>query len=550
MCRQISGRRCVSSVIPLFGSRGLCSKETVSKSKKDVLDPNYKFKFKCGLEIHCQLKTKRKLFSLSEHGFNQYQNSRVSFFDCALPGTQPKLNPEAVLLALVAGVALNSKINTQSTFDRKHYFYSDQPTGYQITQHYNPICKGGFLKLNKKFDEIDEDEKIVTLDQIQIEQDTGKSIHVEQGLTDIAELSDSDYVKIDLNRANIPLIEVVTNPDFENLKQVKAFVKKFQALVKYLSISTAELETGAMRVDVNVSVNDGNRVEIKNLSSSSAIISALKYEYKRQIQEILAGNVITQETRGWNGSVTTKLRNKETKVDYRYVPDAELSPILLEEDIVPKIKQKYVHTIPDDIYLKLIKEPYNLRVKDAKLLVGDTYEDLLDYYLDVFGKTAALYKEIPSKIPGNFILHELIGQFKKRDLEFKTERFPSTRLIELIKAIYIDKKLTNTSGKLLFSYLVENIDDETISKMSVDELIEEFELESPSLSDSAENVGSEIDELCSEIINKHHEIVANLKQGKKMNSLKYLVGQAMRATQGKIDARTFETHLKTKIGLE
>lgn len=197
------------------------------------------------------------------------------------------------------------------------------------------------------------------------------------------------FAKIDLNRANVPLIEVVTCPDSEDLKQVKAFLRKFQSLVKFLNISTGDLETGAMRVDVNVSVHNGQRVEIKNLSSSTAILAAIKYEYQRQLHEIAAGKQIAQETRGWDGAKTTKIRNKETAVDYRYMPDPELSPIHLSKELVAEVKQNFVQSLPDDVIKKLVAKPFDLRVKDAKLLVSDTYPGLLEYYLRVFRHTAA-----------------------------------------------------------------------------------------------------------------------------------------------------------------
>lgn len=512
--------------------------------------------FKCGLEIHCQLKTTRKLFSDTEHTFNESPNSRVSYFDAGLPGSQPKLNPEAVLLALIAGVALNGNINYKSTFDRKHYFYGDQPLGYQLTQRYNPISHGGWLRLTKKFDDIDQQEKIIHFDQIQIEQDTGKSVHVEDnsgGMSSVLAPS-QPFAKIDLNRANVPLIEVVTCPDFEDLKQVKAFLRKFQSLVKFLNISTGDLETGAMRVDVNVSVHNGQRVEIKNLSSSTAILAAIKYEYQRQLHEIAAGKQIAQETRGWDGAKTTKIRNKETAVDYRYMPDPELSPIHLSKELVAEVKQNFVQSLPDDVIEKLVAKPFDLRVKDAKLLVSDTYPGLLEYYLRVFRHTAAAGarhpdgKTISAKVPGNMILHELIGQLTKHDLPFSPNIIPVSKLVELIEAIHLQQKLTTSSGKLLLSYMVENHSSEEIQTKLIDALIDEFDLATPQQIDGT--LQGEIVQLCEEIMAQFPEIVANLQSGQKLNSLQYLVGQAMRSTQGKIPPKIIEAQFKKLIGME
>lgn len=499
--------------------------------KKSILLPQYKFK--CGLEIHCQLKTRHKLFSASKHTFNEPPNTTVSYFDAALPGTIPETNPEAVLLAVIAGVAFNCDINPRSTFDRKHYFYGDQPLGYQITQHYNPICKGGYLRLFKDYDDILQSEKTITFDQIQLEQDTGKSIHVAQGLSDIYPRG---CAKIDLNRANVPLIEAVTNPDFEDFRQVLAFVRKFQSVVKFLGVSSGEMETGALRVDANISVNGGNRVEIKNLSSGNAVVQALESEYKRQVEVLKNGGVIGQETRGWDGVKTTKLRDKEAAVDYRYMPDPELGPISLDATVPEAIKQKYVSSLPDDVFRKLTNKPYSLRVKDVRLLLSERYPGLLEYYNRLFHLTTESFG-IAAKYPGNFLLHELIGEFTKAEMEFSVDLFPPERLADILKALH-EKRLTGTSAKLLMKYLVQNIQDNDVRTKLVDSLIDEFELEA-----SDDDVG----ELLDSILEQHPQIVANLKAGKKMGSLQYLVGQAMRATQGKIRAKEFEKGFKEKI---
>lgn len=277
----------------------------VTRLKRSKFDPNYKFK--CGLEVHTQLKTKYKLFSLSPTSFNASPNSKISYFDLGIPGTQPKLNPEALLLALKLSAALDCEIQPVSRFDRKHYFYPDQPLGYQITQFYHPLAKYGKIKLSKEFDNLAHD-KIINIRQIQIEQDTAKLINNKHDKT----------IKIDFNRANIPLIELITDPDFEDLSQVKSFLKKYQLLTKRLDVCSGDLETGALRVDVNISVNGGNRVEIKNLGSSSEIQEAIVYEYDRQVNKLKSGEEIKQETRGWNGKETIRTRSKEDAVDYRY----------------------------------------------------------------------------------------------------------------------------------------------------------------------------------------------------------------------------------------
>ncbi|ODV61343.1 glutamyl-tRNA(Gln) amidotransferase subunit PET112 [Ascoidea rubescens DSM 1968] len=540
-----------SAPLSCFGRRSFTKTDRPLKkraNKKFKIYPDYKLK--CGLEIHSQLKTTRKLFSLSEnHQFDNLTrpNSNVSYFDISLPGTQPLLNPEALLLSLKCAIALNSNINLHSTFDRKHYFYLDQPLGYQITQHYNPFAKNGFVKLQKSKDDIDELEKIITIDQIQIEQDTGKSLHspLENHLIE---------TKINLNRANIPLIELVTNPDFENLKQVRAFLKKYQSILKFLNICTADLETGAMRVDVNISINNGKRVEIKNLSSTSAIANAIKYEYLRQVDLIQNGqiNKINQETRGWNGYSTEKLRDKETAIDYRYMPDPELPPILLHSNVISGIKSNFVQQLPDDVIDKLTSNPYNLRVKDANLLISEKYPLLLDYYSKLFHSivsTETLLSEntqIDAKTPSNWLFHHFLGNLTKFNVPIGLDNSTLTvfdilsveKFAELINLIYIHKKITTSTGKLILAYLVENYNNHQNKNLSINEIIDKFDLNAPE--NLTDDLNTEIEQICLQIMDQFQNIVKDIKSGEKTTGIKYLIGMAMKSCQGRIQPKVFE----------
>ncbi|ODV98036.1 hypothetical protein PACTADRAFT_47856 [Pachysolen tannophilus NRRL Y-2460] len=486
------------------------------------------YKLKCGLEIHTQLDTSKKLFSLSPTSFNERQNTRVSYFDVSLPGTQPRLNPEALLYTLKAAVVLNSKINPISTFDRKHYFYGDQPLGYQITQHYNPISKGGYITLTKEFDEINEVQKIINIEQIQIEQDTGKSMYKNQ----------DGNSQIDLNRSNMPLIELVTKPDFEDLKQVKAFIKKFQLLFKILKICTGDLETGAIRVDVNLSVNNGERIEIKNLSSTSAILNAIKYEYNRQVELIKQGNpIISKETRGWDGFQTVKLRNKETAVDYRYMPDPELPPIVLDlADLIPNISSN-IPELPEEQLLKLSSKPHNCKLRDSRILVQN--QPLLNYYLTLFELLKEQNIKNLDKLSVNWCCHELLGALTKLDLEFDHNLLPATKLAELIIQVS-HKAITNNNAKLLLLHLLNNKED--LNK-SIPELIEEYELGMDKLSEQ------EIVEFIDEVLKdpKNSKIVETIQRGEKPKSINYLIGQCMRLSSGKVDSKVFEHHLTKRF---
>lgn len=488
------------AVRSLSGSRSLLS--------QFQLDPNYKLK--CGLEIHTQLQTKYKLFSLTKSDFQSKPNTNVSYFDCGLPGTQPKLNPEALFLALKTAAALNCDIQPFSTFDRKHYFYPDQPLGYQITQHYHPIATGGFLELNK-FDNLPES-KIINIEQIQIEQDTGS--------TNYDKFDNS--INVDLNRSNTPLIELVTKPDFDSLQQVHAFIKKYQTLVRYLDICTGDLENGAIRVDVNVSINGNPRVEIKNLNSTSEIQQAIKYEYQRQIDQLQSENLIEQETRGWNGQETVSLRKKENAIDYRYFPDSELPRIVLHENIHRELNA-ILPVLPDKLLESLTEAPYGLELKYAKFLVD--HKPNLEYYYELFS--------LVDNKANNWFFHELLGAFSKLDTLLDLELITAIKLSELVKQVQ-NSSISLTSGRLILYQIIQNPE---LAEKSIATLITEYDLAKPEI--SLEDLDTAVEEICENIVEQYPDVVQKIRNGQK-KSIKYLVGLAMRETQGKVSAKDFE----------
>lgn len=530
----------------------------VSKLSKANLNPQYKLK--CGLEIHTQLNTKNKLFSMSTNDpfhSSGAPNTLTSHFDIALPGTQPKLNYEAVLFALKLSLALKCKINLNSHFDRKHYFYGDQPQGYQITQHFSPFASDGSLSLLRRIDDIDDEVKNIRLIQIQIEQDTGKSLY-----------KDADKLTlIDLNRSNVPLIEMVTEPDFSDLKQIRAFIKKYQNLVRHLGISTGDLETGAMRVDVNLSINDYARVELKNLPNTSAIMNAIKYEYQRQIKIIQEGKAEDMlshaETRGWNGAETVKLRSKETTIDYRYMPDPELPKIYLTNDVLGHIATS-LPPVPDEILDQLMNKPYNLSLKDAKILAVSSngqedyysHEELRHYYLQTFHAYndgfAKLHDLTPkSKLPINWIIHELLGDLNKLQIPLSEAKEVLTP--EMFKDFLVlihNEEISSSSAKLLLFHILELIKGSEFSKgkkLNFAELIEEYDLGTIKVIKQ-----DELRKICQNIINELDDdnLIKAIKSGRKRNSMKFLVGQGMRYSQGRIKAQEFERMFKDILKIE
>lgn len=515
------------------------------RTSKFKLVPQYKLK--CGLEIHTQLDTKKKLFSQSTNDpFHSLDtpNAHTSYFDIALPGTQPILNYEVVLYALRLSLALDSNVNLRSQFDRKHYFYGDQPMGYQITQHYSPFASGGHLTLHKDEDGINEIEKKINLIQLQIEQDTGKSIYRDN----------EKQTLIDLNRSNVPLIEMVTQPDFTDLKQIRAFIKKYQNLVRHLDLSTGDLETGAMRVDVNLSVNDFARVELKNLPNTSSIMNAIKYEYERQVKILEDGEgeeyLSHSETRSWNGESTVKLRSKETTIDYRYMPDPELPVISLSADVIEGVG-KSLPPSPDEILSKLMTKPYSLSLKDARILTisGNSQDgiysqvELLKFYLDTFNYYSKIVEreglgEVKHKLPTNWIIHELLGNLKKLQipLEKAMTVLSPERFADFLTFIH-SNKISSASGKLLLFHVLEDFQAHGLKKqINFDELIKEYELETIDQVNKAD-----LQKLCQKIIEAaDSKMIKNIVSGKKRNSIKFLVGQGMRSSQGRIQAQQFE----------
>ena len=529
----------------LFHLNGRCY-STVVQSQK--------YKLTCGLEIHTQLNTTNKLFSASTNNpFESisHPNLNTSYFDIALPGTQPNLNYEAVLFALKLALSLKSEVNLNSQFDRKHYFYGDQPQGYQITQHYHPFSTGGYLTLSKEFDSIKETEKKINIIQLQIEQDTARSLHVNQFSSNNKAEEDT---LLDFNRSNVPLIELVTEPDFHDTFQVKAFIKKYQNLVRQLKISTGDLEAGSIRIDVNVSVNEHPRVELKNLPNTSSIINAIDYEYKRQINVLkddgieIGGSV---ETRAWDGTKTIILRSKESAMDYRYMADPELPPITLDNDVLHEV-EKTLSKSADEYIQDLMSEPYRLSMKDAKILTiqnefNELYnnEELRKYYVDTFESYTKDTSASP-KIVVSWILHEMLGNLKKLEIPLKLlsdNLLPPNKLASLLKLIH-SKVISNANAKqLLFHILEEFKANQCVKSDNVDflKLIKKYDLQ------TTKNVDySSLEEGCRKILVELNKpkMIEDIKSGRKKNSIKYLVGLGMRKYQGKIEAQELNTMFK------
>lgn len=513
-----------------------------------------------GLEIHTQLLTKRKLFSSTTvPSLSTTPNTKVSYFDAALPGTQPRLNPQALLLALKAAIALRCDVKELTAFDRKHYFYPDQPAGYQITQHRKPLAINGKLKLNwwdlysqnewpallaeeANTDSADTRDLAsrsidVPILQIQLEQDTGKSTY------------HGSETLVDLNRTNMPLIEIVTAPVIHTASHAAAFVKKLQTLLKRIGVSTGEFESGAMRVDVNVSIGeDGERCEIKNLPNTSSIEAAIEAEYNRQVELVGKGGTVEKSTMGFDGKKTFILRSKENAVDYRYMPDPELPLIRLSKGTLLKVRDS-LPELPDKVFSRLTDDPYYVTTKDALTLIH--VAGLSDYYFEVFERVSEETEDAKAlKQPVNWVVNELLGRVRKADEARAAESaesgepdlgahdynsiYPPAKLAELILAVH-NHQLTLPSARLLFQHFLANPED--LKNMTIEQAITEFEL----------GESGDVVDACRQVINEHESVVKSVKDGSKPGSIKFLIGMVMKATQGRINPAVIERQLKTEM---
>ncbi|WEW55155.1 aspartyl/glutamyl-tRNA(Asn/Gln) amidotransferase, B subunit [Emydomyces testavorans] len=494
-----------------------------------------------GIEVHAQLDTDAKLFSRASTAIDETPNSNVALFDLAFPGSQPSFQPATLIPALRAAIAFHCEIQPVSSFDRKHYFYQDQPAGYQITQYYEPYAKNGVLRLYKR-DGIgpgNRDCVEIGIKQIQMEQDTAKS----------QELPSHTYL-LDFNRVSRPLIEIITLPQIHSPATAAACVKKIQAILQACGAVTTGMEMGGLRADVNVSVRRrdaeegahgyegitglGQRTEIKNLSSFKAVEDAIIAERNRQIAVLEAGGTIEGETRGWTlGSTETrKLRGKEGEVDYRYMPDPDLGPVIIGEDVLLELKRT-MPPLPDDILKSLIRDPkYLLSTEDAKTLLDLDDGARLEYYQDTVDILSSFQAGEPAieqafcggKVLGNWVLHELGGLFSKYELPWVPDRVPAQTLAEIVHFLS-RKTITGTTAKSLLAMVFGG--DTRPTK----QIVEEDNLIFKPLS------RGEYVMLAESVIQQNPQAAKEIREKGKKGKIGWLLGQMMRLGEsGRMEA--------------
>lgn len=471
-----------------------------------------------GLEIHVQLSTQSKLFSGSSTAYGAPPNTQACIIDLGYPGVLPVLNEEAVRMAIKFGLAINAHIAPASVFARKNYFYPDLPKGYQISQYEFPIVGKGSITIALD----DGNTKTIGITRAHLEEDAGKSLHEDfHGSSGI-----------DLNRAGVPLIEIVSEPELSNAKEAVAYLKAMHTLVRYLEISDGNMQEGSFRCDANVSVrpkNDpklGIRAEIKNLNSFRFVEKAINFEIERQIASLENGQPIVQETRLYDAdkNETRTMRSKEDANDYRYFPDPDLLPVTVDETLIQNI-QKTLPELPQQKALRF-ETAYGLSPYDATVLTSS--KALADYYEE----TIKLSNNSEPKLCANWVMGELLGALNKANLDITQSPLTAKRLGGLMARI-TDKTISGKIAKSIFDALWTTQEDADI-------IIQKQGL--TQITDSAE-----IEALVNRIIDEHPSQAEAYKNGK-VQLFGFFVGQVMKASQGKANPEQVNALLKEKLG--
>ncbi|MDA9567718.1 Asp-tRNA(Asn)/Glu-tRNA(Gln) amidotransferase subunit GatB [Gammaproteobacteria bacterium] len=468
-----------------------------------------------GLEVHVQLSTESKLFSGSATKFGAEPNTQANIFDLAMPGTLPVLNEKAVAMAVKFGVAIGAEIGKHSVFDRKNYFYPDLPKGYQVSQLDYPTVGKGTLTVTLD----DGSEKVVGVTRAHMEEDAGKSLHEDyQGMTGI-----------DLNRAGTPLLEIVSEPDLRSAKEAVAYLKKLHSIIRYLDISDAIMAQGSMRCDANVSIRPvgqeefGTRTEIKNINSFKFVERAINYEVQRQKDVLEDGGRIVQETRLYDADKdeTRSMRSKEVANDYRYFPEPDLLPIVIDDAYIEAIRAT-LPELPDTRGARFVSE-YGLSEYDAGVLVAT--REMADY----FETTAKLSGD--AKLAANWVSQDLQALLNKHGWELDESPIQAERLAMLIQRIK-DNTISGKIAKTVFDAMLDNSSD-------VDAIIEAKGLKQVTDSGALES-------LVDKVIAENPDQAQQYRDGK-VQVIGFLVGQCMQLSKGKANPAQVNEILRGKL---
>ncbi|MDP3883210.1 MAG: Asp-tRNA(Asn)/Glu-tRNA(Gln) amidotransferase subunit GatB [Candidatus Staskawiczbacteria bacterium] len=477
------------------------------------------YKSTIGLEIHAELNTKSKMFCSCK---NDPDEKRPNYNICpvcsAQPGTLPVANEEAVKKVIKTGLALNCKIAEDSKFDRKNYFYPDLPKGYQISQYDQPIASGGWLEIRNSKSEF----RKIRITRIHLEEDTGSLLHPEG----------ADYSLVNLNRAGVPLMELVTEPDITSGREARLFAEELQRIFRYLGVSNADMEKGQMRVEVNISISKGKKlgtkVEIKNLNSFRVVEKAVDFEIKRQEEVLESGEKVIQETRGWQDKkeITFSQREKEEAHDYRYFPEPDLPPMHFTEDFINGIRDD-IPELPEQKRERFKKE-FGLDSDSIEIFVNN--KELSEYYEKVVSEFEAWTPEQEdkkahekvSKLVANYLISDVQGLLKGKDFS-RQGRDPAVagkitpeNFAEFIKMIY-KGEISSKIAKMLIADMFNTGGDPS-------DIVEKNNWKQ--MSDD-----SELEKIIKEVILKNPKAVEDYNAGKG-NAVQFLAGQVMAVTRG------------------
>lgn len=456
-----------------------------------------------GLEVHVELATKTKIFCGCSTAFGAAPNTQTCPVCTGMPGSLPVLNKQVLEYAIAVGLATNCDITRYAKFDRKNYFYPDNPQNYQISQLYLPICRNGGVEIETE----EGGKKIVGIHEIHMEEDAGKLIHDEW----------EDCSLVDYNRSGVPLIEIVSEPDMRNAEEVIAYLEKLRLVIQYLGASDCKLQEGSMRADVNLSVREtgaeafGTRTEMKNLNSFKAITRAIEGETERQIDLLEAGESVVQETRRWDDTKgeSYAMRSKEDAQDYRYFPDPDLTPISVSEEMLQEIRERQPEFRTEK--MARYREEFDIPDYDIEIITGE--KPLADLF-----EAAVVQGAQPKKV-SNWIMGETLRLMKEREVDASDLRFSPENLAKLI-ALTEAKQINSSVAKEVFEVMFEeNVDPERY--------VEEKGLKTV-------NDEGALKKTIEEVIAANPQSVEDYRNGKE-KAIGFLVGQAMKAMKGKAD---------------